>query len=138
MKITIERLVRSNIENVWQKWNLPEEIVRWNAASDDWQTSASEVDLTVGGGFKSRMEAKDGSEGFDLAGTYTKISAPNFIEFRLGDGRMVTISFEETAEGVMITETFEPESENGAEQQRQGWQAILDSFAAHVEAADGR
>lgn len=134
MKITIETLVKSKLETVWNAWNNPEDIVRWNAPSADWHTTRSTVDLREGGRFVSRMEAKDGSAGFDFEGTYTRVAPKRAIEYRIDDGRTVKVEFAERAEGVLVTETFDAESENSPEAQRAGWQAILDNFARHVEA----
>lgn len=134
MKITVETLVKADLDTVWNAWNNPEDIKQWNAASDDWHTTESTVDLREGGRFSSRMEAKDGSAGFDFAATYTRVVPQKLIEFRLDDDRQVTVEFRESDEGVRITETFDAETENDPEFQRQGWQAILDNFARHVEA----
>jgi uncharacterized protein YndB with AHSA1/START domain len=136
LKITIETLVKADLNTVWAAWNNPEDIKQWNAASDDWHTTQSAVDLREGGQFSSRMEAKDGSVGFDFEGTYTRIEAEKIIEYRLGDGRDVKVEFTEGADGVLVRETFEAESQNDRELQRRGWQAILDNFARHVEAKD--
>ncbi|MGQ0546302.1 MAG: SRPBCC family protein [Betaproteobacteria bacterium] len=133
MKITVETVVKADLDRVWSAWNDPEDIKQWNAASDDWHTPRSSVDLREGGKFVSRMEAKDGSEGFDFEGTYTRIVPRQAIEYRMSDGRDVRVEFKPDAAGVLIKETFEAESENTPELQRQGWQAILDSFARHVE-----
>jgi uncharacterized protein YndB with AHSA1/START domain len=134
VKITVETVVRADLSAVWHAWNNPEDIKQWNAASEDWHTTTSAVDLREGGSFSSRMEAKDGSEGFDFEGTYTRVVPRKLIEYRLGDGRNVEVQFSHAAAGVLVKETFEAESENEPEVQRQGWQAILDRFARHVEA----
>ena len=136
MKITIETLVKADLNTVWTAWNNPEDIKQWNAASDDWHTTQSTVDLREGGKFSSRMEAKDGSAGFDFEGTYTRIVPQKMIEYRLGDGRDVKVEFTEGADGVLVRETFEAESQIDRKHQRRGWQAILDNFARHVEAKD--
>jgi uncharacterized protein YndB with AHSA1/START domain len=133
MKITVETLVRAPIARVWQAWTTPADITQWNAASDDWHTPRASVDLREGGTFSSRMEARDGSMGFDFAGTYTRIDAPHLIEAAFGD-RTLRVEFVPGAEGVTVRETFDAESTHPVEQQRQGWQAILDRFARHVEA----
>ena len=133
MKITVETRVKAPLKAVWSAWNSPEDIKRWNAASDDWHTTQSSVDLRKGGKFSSRMEAKDGSAGFDFEGTYTQVVPPKLVEYRMSDGREVRVEFAEGAGGVVVKETFDAESENAPEMQRQGWQAILDSFARHVE-----
>ena len=133
MKITIETLAKSDIDTVWNAWNNPEDIKQWNTASDDWHTTASTVDLREGGAFTSRMEAKDGSMGFDFGGTYTRVEPNKLVEFKMGDDREVSVVFEETEGGVQIRETFDAETENDPEMQRAGWQSILDNFARHVE-----
>jgi uncharacterized protein YndB with AHSA1/START domain len=106
--------------------------MQWNAASDDWHTTASAVDLRPGGAFSSRMEAKDGSFGFDFEGVYTQIIENEFIEYSFGD-RLATVNFEQEDGGVCVTVEFDAEEENSAEDQRTGWQAILDNFANHVQ-----
>ncbi len=110
----------------------PDDIKRWNAASDDWHTTAATVDLREGGAFSSRMEAKDGSMGFDFAGTYTKIVAPRLIEYRFGD-RTAVVEFNDAVGGVNVRVTFDAEATHSIEQQRGGWQAILNNFARYVE-----
>jgi uncharacterized protein YndB with AHSA1/START domain len=134
VEITVETIVKADLNTVWRAWNDPEEIKQWNAASDDWHTTRSAVDLREGGSFSARMEAKDGSMGFDFEATYTRVVPQELIEYRMGDGRNVKVQFSETGDGTLVRETFEAESENEPEMQRQGWQAILDSFARHVEA----
>ena len=134
MNITVETIVDAPIDEVWRAYSDPEAIKRWNAASDDWHTTASTVDLRPGGTFSSRMEAKDGSAGFDFGGTYTRIVPLQAIEYRMGDGREVQVQFEDGEDGVELTETFDAENTHTAEMQRQGWQAILDNFKRHVEA----
>jgi uncharacterized protein YndB with AHSA1/START domain len=133
MKITVETLVNATLDQVWNAWNTPTDIQAWNAASDDWHTSRSTVDLREGGKFSARMEAKDRSEGFDFEGTYTRVVPRKTIEYRMGDGREVKVEFAEREGGVLVRETFDPETENTPELQRQGWQAILDNFRRHVE-----
>jgi uncharacterized protein YndB with AHSA1/START domain len=135
MKITVETNVNAPIEDVWRAWTSPDDIVRWNAASDDWHTTDADVDLRVGGTFSSRMEAKDGSAGFDFSGTYTNVVPRELIEYVLEDGRMVAVEFMDRDGVVRVRETFDAESTHTAEQQREGWQAILDNFARHVEAS---
>lgn len=133
MKITVETIVNAAIEDVWRAWTTPDDIKQWNTASEDWHTTRASVDLRVGGSFSSRMEAKDGSMGFDFAGTYTKIVTNELIESSFGD-RALRVEFSEGAGGVTVRETFDAESTHSVEQQRQGWQAILNNFARHVEA----
>lgn len=132
MKITVETTVAAPVEKVWQAWTTPEDIKQWNAASDDWHTTAASVDLRVGGTFSSRMEARDGSMGFDFAGTYTKIVPQELIVCEFG-GRELVVEFTRTANGVIVRETFDAEETHSIDQQRAGWQAILDRFAKHVE-----
>lgn len=133
MKITVETIVKAPVAEVWTAYTTPADIKQWNTASDDWHTTASTVDLRVGGAFTSRMEAKDGSFGFDFAGTHTRIVPDKLIEYSFGD-RVGVVEFVTGANGVTVRVTFDAESENPLEQQRQGWQAILDHFARYVEA----
>jgi uncharacterized protein YndB with AHSA1/START domain len=133
MKITVEKLVNADIESVWRAWTTPDDIKQWNAASDDWHTTKASVDLREGGAFSSRMEAKDGSMGFDFAGTYTRIETHRLIEASFMGERMLNVAFEASPEGVMVRETFDAEETHPMEQQREGWQAILNNFARHVE-----
>lgn len=132
MKIIVETNVRAPIERVWQAYTTPEDIVQWNAASDDWHTTRSNVDLRIGGTFSSRMEAKDGSFGFDFAGTYTNVVPNHLIEYSFGD-RTATVEFSASPEGVKVRVSFDAETTHSDEQQRDGWQAILNNFARHVE-----
>ena len=133
MKLTVETLVHAPAAAVWRAYTTPDDIVQWNAASDDWHTTRSTVDLRVGGAFSSRMEAKDGSMGFDFAGTYTKIVEHKLIEYSFGD-RMAQVDFTPDPKGVVIRVTFDSEPTHSIEQQQGGWQAILNNFARHVEA----
>jgi uncharacterized protein YndB with AHSA1/START domain len=133
MKITVETLVNAPVDKVWSAYTTPDDIKQWNAASEDWHTTQATVDLRVGGAFSSRMEAKDGSFGFDFAGTYSKVVPHELIEYSFGD-RTAAVEFVSGANGVTVRVTFDAEHEHSEEQQRQGWQAILDNFARHVEA----
>ncbi len=137
MKITVETLVRADIDSVWKAWNDPADIVRWNAASDDWHTTRSLVDLREGGRFLSRMEARDGSAGFDFEGTYTHIAPRSLIEYRMDDGRDVRVEFLDSGEFVRVKTTFDAETENSPELQRAGWQAISDNFARYTAGKAG-
>ena len=130
--ITVETTVSAPVAKVWDAYTTPEDIMEWNTPSDDWHTPAATVDLREGGAFSSRMEAKDGSMGFDFAGTYTKIEPHRRIEYEFG-GRHAVVSFLPEGGGVRVRVTFDAETENSPEQQRAGWQAILDSFRRHVE-----
>lgn len=133
MKITVETTVSAPIDLVWRVYTSPEDIKQWNAASDDWHTTSAVVDLRVGGKFSSRMEARDGSTGFDFAGTYTKIEKNKLIEYVFGD-RTAQVTFTETADGTTVRVTFDSESTYSEEQQREGWQNILNHFKKHTEA----
>ena len=132
MTITVETLVNAPLAEVWRAYLTPEDIVQWNAASDDWHTTKAAVDLRVGGEFSSRMEAKDGSFGFDFAGTYTLIEPEKKIAYAFGD-RAASVEFMDGVSGVNVRVTFDPEKENPIDMQRDGWQAILDNFKRHVE-----
>lgn len=132
MKISVETLVHAPIAQVWRAYTTPADIVQWNAASADWHTTAATVDLRAGGEFSSRMEAKDGSMGFDFAGAYTRVVTHELIEYEFG-GRLAQIAFADGANGVTVRVTFDAETTHSVEQQREGWQAILDNFKAHVE-----
>jgi len=133
MKVTVETTVAAPLGAVWHAYTTPEDIVQWNAASDDWHTSAASVDLREGGAFSSRMEARDGSQGFDFTGTYTRIVPNQLIEYVFGD-RTGRVEFDEAVEGVRVRVTFDAETTFPVEYQRAGWQAILDNFARHVMA----
>ena len=134
MKITVETVVKAKLNKVWDAWNSPADIQQWNTAQNDWHTTRSSVDLREGGRFRSRMEAKDATEGFDFEGTYTRVVPHKTIEYRMSDGREVQVEFVERAGSVLVRETFDAETENAPELQRTGWQAILDNFSRHVEA----
>jgi uncharacterized protein YndB with AHSA1/START domain len=133
-KITVENTVNAPVEKVWQLWSDPKHITKWANASDDWHTTRAENDLRTGGIFLSRMEAKDGSFGFDFGGTYDEVKNLELIEYTLGDGRKVKITFSPTERGTKVVETFEAESTNPVEMQRSGWQAIMDNFKKYTEA----
>ncbi|WP_312957169.1 SRPBCC family protein [Stutzerimonas nitrititolerans] len=133
MKITVETCIKADPDKVWHAYNNPADIKQWNAAQDDWHTTSSIVDLREGGTFMSRMEAKDGSLGFDFEGTYTRVVPKKLIEYRMSDGREAKIEFAERPDGVLVTVSFDAETENPSELQRQGWQAILDNFGRYME-----
>ena len=132
MRIIVQTNVHAPIEKVWEAYTTPDAIVQWNAASDDWRTTHATVDLRVGGEFLSRMEAKDGSFGFDFAGTYTDVIPRRVIEYAFGD-RMARVEFTEKGAAVHVVVSFDAESEHSNEEQKAGWQAILDNFARYVE-----
>jgi len=133
--ITVEVTIDAPLDVVWSAWNTPADVMQWNAASDDWHTTASEVDLREGGRFSARMEAKDGSFGFDFGGIYLAVDPRRHLRYRIDDGREVHIDFIPHKDGrVTVREAFEAEGTHTREQQREGWQAILDNFKRHVEA----
>jgi len=132
MKIIVSTIVAAPMHEVWRAYTTPEDIKLWNAASLDWHTTAASVDLRPGGKFSSRMEAKDGSFGFDFEGEYTKVVPHQLIEYAFGD-RLAVIEFTEGVQGVTVTIAFDAETTHPEEEQRTGWQAILDNFARHVK-----
>lgn len=131
--ITIQTTVNASIEKVWKFWNQPEHVMQWAFASPEWHAPKAENDLREGGKFSTTMAAKDGSMSFDFWGEYTLVRDNEAINYTMGDGRKVEITFAETPDGVVITERFEPESENSEEMQKGGWQAILNNFKTYVE-----
>ncbi|GAA3765832.1 SRPBCC family protein [Flavobacterium ginsengiterrae] len=131
--ITVQNTVNASINKVWDFWTLPEHITKWSFASPDWHTPYAENDVKQGGKFKSTMAAKDGSMSFDFEGEYTFVEPNKAIKYVMADGRKVEIFFKETLDGVEITESFDPETQNSEEMQRGGWQAILDNFKSYVE-----
>ena len=133
MNISIEIDVKAPLYDVWKAWITPQDITKWNFASDDWICPSAEINLIVGGKFNYRMEAKDESIGFDFEGEYTEIEPHKAIRYKLEDNRKVTVEFIETKNGTKVVETFDAEDENSAEQQRQGWLSILKNFKKHVE-----
>ncbi|MEH7417471.1 SRPBCC family protein [Neobacillus drentensis] len=132
-KITVETTVQAPVETVWKLWTEPVHITKWNTASDDWHTPFAENDLREGGKFVSRMEAKDGSFGFDLGGIYDEVKLHEVIAYTLGDGRKVKITFKGHENETEVIESFDAETTNPIELQQQGWQAILDNFKKYAE-----
>jgi uncharacterized protein YndB with AHSA1/START domain len=131
--ITVSTTVQATIEKAWEYSTLPRHIKQWNNASDDWHTPHAENDLRTGGKFLSRMEARDGSFGFDFGGTYDMVTQHKAIHYTIGDGRKVHIRFTDNGAETKIEETFDPENQNSMELQRGGWQAILDNFKKYTE-----
>ncbi len=134
IKITVETIVNAPVDKVLDLLTLPQHITKWAAASDDWHTTSATNDVRVGGTFSSRMEAKDGSFGFDFGGIYDDITINEFIGYTVGDGRKVVIEFTGKGQETRIVQTFEAESTNPIEMQRGGWQAIIDNFKKYTEA----
>lgn len=132
--ITVEATVHAPVEKVWSCWTLPEHITKWCAASDDWHTPFAENDLRTGGKFLSRMEAKDGSFGFDFGGIYDDVKTNELIAYTLGDNRKVSIVFKSEGNSTRVTESFDAETQNPVEMQKAGWQSILDNFKKYAEA----
>ncbi|RUT31726.1 polyketide cyclase [Paenibacillus zeisoli] len=131
--ITVETTVHSPIDKVWEYWTEPKHITKWSNASDEWHVPKAENDLRVDGAFLTRMEAKDGSFGFDFSGVYDEVRVNEFIAYTLGDGRKVTITFISEGDDTKVIEAFEAESTNPVEMQQAGWQAILDNFKKYSE-----
>ena len=132
-QVTIKASFKSSLNKVWDYWTSPEHIVKWNTASEDWHTTKADNDLRVGGKFMSRMEAKDGSFGFDFEGTYDEVVPHKRIAYTLDDNRKVVVTFTEKEGKTEVVETFETETENPVAMQRSGWQAILDNFKVYTE-----
>ncbi len=132
MQITVQVSIKAPLQKVWDAYTSPTDIVKWNAASDDWHTVKATVDLREGGQFSSRMEAKNGSFGFDFAGTYSKIIPLELIEYDFGD-RHAQVHFKKHQDHVDVEVSFDPETQHSVEQQREGWQAILQNFKKHIE-----
>lgn len=132
--ITIENTVNAPVSKVWDYWTKPEHITQWNHASDDWHSPWAKNDLRPGGSFSARMEAKDGSFGFDFGGVYDVVKTHEYIEYTLGDDRKVKINFDAQGDSTKVTESFEAESTHSIEMQKGGWQAILDNFKKYTEA----
>lgn len=133
-KVTIEALIDAPVEKVWEYWNEPSHITQWAFASPEWHAPSATNDLRVGGTFNTRMEAKDGSFGFDFAGEYTEVEPNNVIGYVMGDGREVRTVFTPAGNGTKIVSVFDAEDMNPVEMQKEGWQAILNNFKKHVEA----
>ena len=133
MKITVSTTISSDVSTVWKNWNRPADIKKWNTASEDWHTTECTVDFQVGGKFNARMEAKDGSVGFNLIGQYVHIDHQKLIKYVLEDGRRVTVEFKNLGELTQVNQTFIPDEEHSKEDQRDGWQNILNNFTKHVE-----
>lgn len=131
--ITIDATVNAPLEKVWKFWTEPGHITKWNFASDDWHSPYAENHLKAGGKFLSRMEAKDGSFGFDFSGVYDEVKTHELITYTLGDGRKVKIEFSSEGNETKIVESFEPENVNSIEMQRTGWQSILNNFKKYTE-----
>lgn len=135
--VSVNAIVKADLKKVWDCWTSPECIKQWNQASEDWHTTDAQNDLKDGGKFSSRMEAKDGSMGFDFSGRYDVVAPGSHLEYTLKDNRKVKINFLEKRNGIHVLETFEAESSQPVDIQKEGWQAILNSFKRFVEGLDG-
>jgi uncharacterized protein YndB with AHSA1/START domain len=133
--ITVQDTINAPVAKVWEYWTKPAHIIKWNNASDDWHTPRAENDLRAGGSFVSRMEAKDGSIGFDFVGVYDEVRENEYIEYTIGDGRKVKVNFAGKGNTTEVVESFEAENTHSIEMQRGGWQAILDCFKKYTEAS---
>lgn len=131
-KIHIEATVKTDAAAAWRAYLEPESVMAWNAASPDWHCPAARNDPRPGGSFSYRMEARDGSAGFDFSGTFLELDAPKRLRYVLGDGREVVVSFELAPGGTKVSLVFDAETLNSTELQRQGWQAILDRYAEYA------
>ena len=131
--VTIESSIQAPVEKVWEFWTKPEHITKWNHASDDWHSPFAENDLRVGGKFSARMEAKDGSFGFDFHGVYDDVRNNEYIAYTIGDGRKVTVNFSKQGNNTKVIESFEAENQHPVDFQKGGWQAILDNFKKYTE-----
>jgi uncharacterized protein YndB with AHSA1/START domain len=133
-RITVETTVKAPVDKAWKYFTLPEHVTKWNQASDDWHTPSGTNDLRVGGSFAYRMEAKDGSFGFDFGGVYDEVTTNKSFAYTMGDGRKVEVSFKSNGNETTVTETFDAEGTHSVEMQKGGWQAILDSYRKYTEA----
>ncbi len=133
VKITVQTTVQAPAAKVWTLWTEPQHITKWSFASDDWHAPSAENDVRVGGKFTTRMEAKDGSFGFDFTGVYDEVRTNEFLAYTLGDGRKVEISFIPQGDATKIVETFDAEATNSVEMQQAGWQAFMDNFKKYSE-----
>lgn len=132
--ITVQTSVKAPVDKVWKCWTNPQDVTKWNNASNDWHTPWARNDLQVGGRFSFRMEAKDGSSGFEFGGVYTNVVTNRLIEYTMDDGRQVNVSFSSNGTETRVIEAFEAENTNPVEMQQAGWQSILDNFKRYVEA----
>ena len=131
--ITVTNTINAPVKMVWEYWTKPEHITQWNNASDDWHTPSAENDLRTGGKFTARMEAKDGSMGFDFGGVYDAVKENEYIEYTMEDGRKVNVRFTSKGDQTEVVESFDAEETNSIDMQRDGWQAILNNFKRYVE-----
>ncbi|MFD0672745.1 SRPBCC family protein [Cohnella sp. GCM10027633] len=136
IKVTVQAVIQAPVNKVWQYWTEPGHITQWNRASEDWHSPRAENDLRVGGTFTTRMEAKDGSMGFDFGGVYDVVNEHEAISYTMGDGRRVEITFAAQGDSTEVVETFDAESTHPVEFQQAGWQAIMNNFKSYAEQAE--
>jgi uncharacterized protein YndB with AHSA1/START domain len=132
-KITVQATIKADTKKVWDYYTRPEHITKWNFASDDWHCPRAENDMRVGGKYSARMEAKDGSWGFDFEATYDEITDGEKFAYTMADGRQASVTFKSIGDQTEVTVTFDAEKENAEEMQKNGWQAILDNFKKYAE-----
>jgi hypothetical protein len=132
-KVIVSGLTKLDIQSSWDAWTKPAHIIHWTFASDDWHCPHAQSDLKNEGRFLTRMEAKDGSMGFDFEGTFLRVNAPFLLEYRMDDGRIAEVVFESKPEGTLITESFDPENIHPVDMQKAGWQSILDNFVRYTQ-----
>ncbi|MBO9596541.1 MAG: SRPBCC family protein [Cohnella sp.] len=132
-KVTVQAVIQAPVDKVWKCWTEPNHITKWNQASEDWHSPRSENDLRVGGKFTTRMEAKDGSMGFDFGGIYDEVKLHETIAYTMGDGRKVEITFVDQGDATTVIETFDAENTHPVEFQQAGWQAIMNNFKQYTE-----
>jgi uncharacterized protein YndB with AHSA1/START domain len=133
-KVTIEAIIAAPPPKVWMYWTKPEHITKWNFATPDWRCPRAANDLKVGGKYAARMEAKDGSFGFDFEAVYDEVVDQKRLTYTMGDGRKATTNFEQVGDRTKVTTTFDAEAQNSVDMQRAGWQSILDNFKKYAEA----
>lgn len=131
--ITVESTINAPVKKVWEYWSNPDHITKWNFASDDWHSPWAKNDLRNGGSFSARMEAKDGSFGFDFGGVYDEVKEHEYIGYTMDDGRKVQVRFMPSGNTTRVTESFDAENTHSVEMQKGGWQAILDNFKKYTE-----
>ncbi|WP_264210692.1 SRPBCC family protein [Leisingera thetidis] len=132
-QITIGTTIDAPIDRVWQAYTTPADITRWNFASDDWCCPSAEADLKLGGKYKARMEAKDGSFGFEFEAVYEELAPNKALTLAMTDGRKARTTFASAGGKTKVATTFDAEEQNPLEMQRDGWQAILNNFRAYLE-----
>ncbi len=136
VQITVQTTVNVPVEKVWELWTLPEHIIHWNTGSPDWHTPYAENDLRVGGKALSRMQAKDGSASFDFVCIYDEVELHRSIAFTMEDGRKARVTFTGSGKMTTVSETFDAETENSVELQREGWQTIMNNFKNYAESVN--